>query len=152
MFRENPRHVSWNNKNTEVEGGRQNKMGFSCRKVEEHTPHLILLWIWNYFGDNIYGLQFYRTRLSGWLGWWRLGISGISQLICLLRNTFHCKLFRSASRNRSAKVLDFQFLKVMNVRLSLRLCKILVQFLTFRLFSGHIGIYFTQPSAAVLVV
>lgn len=152
MFRENPRHVSWNNKNTEVKGGRQNMMGVSCRKVEEHTPHLILLWIWNYFRDNIYGLQFYRTRLSGWLGWWRLGISGISQLICLLRNTFHCKLFDRLAATAALKVLDLQFLKAVNVRLSLRLCKILVQFLTLRLFSGHLGICFTQPRAAVLAV
>ena len=27
---ENPRHVSWNNNNTEIEEERQNKMGFSC--------------------------------------------------------------------------------------------------------------------------
>jgi len=38
---ENPRHVAWNNNNTEFEGGRQNMMGFSCMKVVfEHTPYL----------------------------------------------------------------------------------------------------------------
>ena len=48
------------------------------------------------------------------------------------------------------KVLDFQFLRVLrNVRLSPRLCKILVQFVTFMLFSGHLGICFTVPTAAV---
>ena len=48
------------------------------------------------------------------------------------------------------KVLDFQCLKVLgSVRLSLRLCNILVQFVTFMLFSGHLGICFTLPTAAV---
>ena len=38
---ENPRHVPWNNKNTEFEGRRQNMMGYSCMKaVYEYTPHL----------------------------------------------------------------------------------------------------------------
>ena len=47
-------------------------------------------------------------------------------------------------------VLDFQFLKVFgSVRLSWRLCKILVQFVTFMLFSGHLGICLTIPKAAV---
>ena len=35
---ENPRHVSWNNKNTEFEEGRQNMIGLSCMKaVCEYT-------------------------------------------------------------------------------------------------------------------
>ena len=39
---ENPRHVPWNNKSTEFEGRRQNKIGYSCMRavVSEHTPHL----------------------------------------------------------------------------------------------------------------
>ena len=38
---ENPRHVPWNNKNTEFEGGWQNMMGYSGMKaVYEHTPYL----------------------------------------------------------------------------------------------------------------
>ena len=42
------------------------------------------------------------------------------------------------------KVLDFRCLKVLrSVRLSLCLCKILVQFVRFMLFSGHLGICFT---------
>ena len=37
----NPRHVPWNNKNTEFEGGRQNMMSFSCMKdVYERSPYL----------------------------------------------------------------------------------------------------------------
>ena len=44
----------------------------------------------------------------------------------------------------SLKVLDFQNLKVLgSVRLSLRLCEILVQFVSFMLFSGHLEICFT---------
>ena len=36
-----PRHVPWNNKNTEFKGRRQNMMGFSCRRdVYERTPYL----------------------------------------------------------------------------------------------------------------
>ena len=42
------------------------------------------------------------------------------------------------------KVLDLKFLKVMrSVHLSLQLSKILVQFVTVMLFSGHVGICFT---------
>ena len=42
------------------------------------------------------------------------------------------------------KTLDFQFPKVLgSVRLSLWLCKILVQFVTFIFFSGHLRICFT---------
>ena len=42
------------------------------------------------------------------------------------------------------KVLEFQCLKVLgSVRLSLRLCKILVRFMRFMLFSGHLGTCFT---------
>ena len=53
----------------------------------------------------------------------------------------------------SLKVLDFQFLKVLgSVRLSLWLCKILVQFVTFMLFSGHLKICFTLPMAAVFAL
>ena len=38
---ENPRHVPWNNKNTEFEGRRQNMMGCSYMKaVYEHNPYL----------------------------------------------------------------------------------------------------------------
>ena len=39
---ENTRYVPWNNKNTEFEGGRQNIVGFSCKKdaVYERTPYL----------------------------------------------------------------------------------------------------------------
>ena len=52
---ENPRHVPWNNKNTEFEGGRQNMMGFSCMKdVYERTPYL--------HGREKY---YYCTRHSG---------------------------------------------------------------------------------------
>ena len=48
------------------------------------------------------------------------------------------------------KVLDLQFLRVLiHVHLSPWLCKILVQFVTFMLFSGHLGICFTLPTAAV---
>ena len=37
---ENPRHVPWNDKNTEFEGGRQNMIGFSCMEdVYERTPY-----------------------------------------------------------------------------------------------------------------
>ena len=38
---ENPVHVLWSNKNTELEGGRQNMIGFSCMKaVYEHIACL----------------------------------------------------------------------------------------------------------------
>ena len=40
---ENPRHVPWNNKNTEFEWGRQNMMGYLCmnfKAVYECTPYL----------------------------------------------------------------------------------------------------------------
>ena len=42
---ENPRHVPWNNKNTEVEGRWQNMMGYSCMQMYEgclrkHTSYL----------------------------------------------------------------------------------------------------------------
>ena len=53
----------------------------------------------------------------------------------------------------SLKVLDFQCLKILgSVRLSLRLCKILVQFVTFMFFSGHIRICVTLPTAAVFAL
>ena len=39
---ENPRHVPWNNKNTEFEGRRQKMMGCSCMKAfYEHNPYLL---------------------------------------------------------------------------------------------------------------
>ena len=42
---ENPRHVSWNNKNTEFEEGRQNVMGFWCMyAVYESTRYLHSHW------------------------------------------------------------------------------------------------------------
>ena len=37
---ENPRHVPWNNKNTEFEGGRQDIMGFSCIKDAYERTYL----------------------------------------------------------------------------------------------------------------
>ena len=53
----------------------------------------------------------------------------------------------------SLKVLDFHYLKVLgSVRLSLRLCKILVQFVTFMLLSGHFGVCFTLLTAAVFAL
>ena len=56
------------------------------------------------------------------------------------------RLFATAA----LKVLEFQCLKFLrSVCLSLRLCNILVQFVTFMLFSGHLGICFTLPTVAV---
>ena len=60
------------------------------------------------------------------------------------------KYFDRLAATASLKVLDFQCLKVLgSIRMSLRLCKILVRFLTFMLFSGHVRICFTLLTAAV---
>ena len=51
---------------------------------------------------------------------------------------FSVKYYNRLVATGALTVLDFRFLKVLgSVRPSLRLCKILVQFETFRLFSGH---------------
>ena len=51
---------------------------------------------------------------------------------------FSVKYYNRLVATGALTVLDFRFLKVLgSVRPSLRLCKILVQFVTFRLFSGH---------------
>ena len=114
--------------------------------------------------NNYYVLRFYRIRLNGLLGWSSLGISAISQLIslssledqdkqqiCFFVIRFTVKYSDRLVATASIKVLDFPCLKVLgSVSLSLRLCKTLVQFVTFMLFSGHLEICFTKPTAAVL--
>ena len=56
---------------------------------------------------------------------------------------------------RKLKCLDLRFLKVLkvlvSVRLSLRLCKIIVQFVIFRLFSGHLESVFHCPRQQCLL-
>ena len=112
--------------------------------------------------NNNYVLRFYGIRLSGLLGWSSLAISGISQLISLLLKDqdkqqigffvtrFTVKYSDRLVTTAALKVLEFQCLKVLeSVRTSLRLCKILVQDVTFMLFSSQLGICFTLPTAAV---
>ena len=106
--------------------------------------------------NNNYVLRFYRIRLSGLLSWCSLGISGISQnkqqigffvMRFIVEYSNQYRLVATAM----LKILDFQFLKVSgSVRLSLRLCRILAQFVTFMLLSGYLGICFTLPCNSCL--
>ena len=107
---------------------------------------MTLLWIWNCLRDNNYVLQFYRIRLCGRLGLSNLGISGNKstgksyfqdqekQQISFFVKNFPVKNSDRLDATAARKVLDVRVLG--SVRPSLRLCKILVQFVTFRLFSG----------------
>ena len=73
------------------------------------------------------------------------------QQICFLVFLFTVEHSDRFVATASIKVLDFPCLKVLgSVRLSLRLCKILDQFVM--LFSGHLGICFTLPTAAVFAL
>ena len=98
--------------------------------------------------------SFYRIRLCGWLGLSNLGISGDrstdksfffqdqeKQQISFFVKHFPVKnsdrLVTTAAQKSSR--LPIPEVRVLgSVRLSLRLCKILVQFVTFMLFSGHL--------------
>ena len=69
-----------------------------------------------------------------------------------LRNTFSSEVFWSASRNRALTVLELRFLKVLgSVRLSLGLCKILVQFVTtsFDLFPVTLNLFYITHSSSI---
>ena len=113
---------------------------------------------------NNYVLLFYRIRLSGRLGLSSLGISGNksadkSSLQCQDKQQIRFLVIRSPVNysdrlveTTELKVLDFQFLKVLgSVRLSPRLCTILVQFVAFRLFSERLESVFHYPRQQCLL-
>ena len=56
---------------------------------------------------------------------------------------------QAARSNEYDRTGRYNYYYLGSVRLSLRLCNILVQFVTFMLFSVHFGICFTLPTAAV---
>ena len=65
---------------------------------------------------------------------------------------FTVKYFDWLVGTAALKVRDLQFLKVLgSVQLSLRLCKILEQFVTFMLFSGHLKSVLHNPQQQYLL-
>ena len=106
-----------------------------------------LLCIWNCLRLSVLSYSFERAA--------RLGLSGISQL------PDHCSLEDQDKQQIGFFIIRFTveysdrlvatttLWKVLgSVCLSRRLCKILVKFVTFMLFSRHLGIWFTLPMAA----